>query len=437
MGKSAVKSVRETTRLLRSSVAVEGGLRPQNSQNSDGYDAGSTSSDSYLCPRDRRRRHHALLDGNFVRRTLPLKPHEYCIWDTELPGFGLRISPTGRYYWTVRLRHRGKQRRVSLGRTDNVDAELARAQARRLLAEVALDGLPKRPLVRETPTMTDYVATYWPDLARGWKASTAKRNLHSWKRYLEPQFGSSRVAEITRADIQRWRDGCIDSHETAFNRSVPVLAALLKYAEALQFRRKNSNPCKGMPRYKREAKERFLTPQEYRRLARELALEEAAHPKYVAIIRLLIFTGARVSEIRDLRWDWVRPPRLMLPDSKTGPKIIWLNSQALAVLAAQSRAEGHQLVFPNQSGTGPVTLKNWWPIIRRRCALPDVRLHDLRHSFASVAIMDQVPLATIGKLLGHALTETTARYAHLADDTIADAAQRVSGSLANALGLRA
>lgn len=140
MGKSAVKSVRETTRLLRSSVAVEGGLCPQNSESSDGYDADSGGSSGYLCPRDRRRRHHALLDGSFVRRELPLKPYEYCVWDTELPGFGLRISPKGRYYWTVRLRHRGKQRRVSLGRADDVDATLARAQARRLLAEVALDG---------------------------------------------------------------------------------------------------------------------------------------------------------------------------------------------------------------------------------------------------------------------------------------------------------
>ena len=93
----------------------------------------------------------------------------------------------------MRLRHRGKQRRVSLGRTDDVDATFARAQARRLLAEVALDGLPKRPVVKETPTMTDYVTTYWPDLARGWKASAAKRNLHSWKCYLQPHFGSSRV----------------------------------------------------------------------------------------------------------------------------------------------------------------------------------------------------------------------------------------------------
>ena len=437
MGKSAIKSVRETNKQLRSSVAVEDHVCPENLRNSSPCGHNSGADDGDLCPDGQKRRPRVLLDGNFVRRALPIQTHEYCIWDAELPGFGLRVSPTGRYSWTVRLRHRGKHRRVSLGRTEDVDAALARAQARRLLAEVALDGLPKRPVVKATPTMTDYVATYWPDLARGWKPSTAKRNLYAWQAYLQPDFGDSRVADITRSEVQRWRDGCIGAHETAFNRSVPVLGALMKYAEALHFRRKNSNPCKEMPRYKREAKERFLTPQEYRRLGRELALEEAAYPKHVAIIRLLIFTGARVSEIRDLRWDWVKPPRLLLPDSKTGPKTIWLNSQALAVLVAQPQGEGRQLVFPNDSGTGPVALNNWWPVLRRRCALPDVRLHDLRHSFASAAIMDQVPLATIGRLLGHALTETTAKYAHLADDTIADAAQRVSGSLASALGLRA
>ena len=102
---------------------------PQNSESSDGYDADSGGSSGYLCPRDRRRRHHALLDGNFVRRELPLKPYEYCVWDTELPGFGLRISPKGRYYWTVRLRHRGKQRRESLGRADDVDDARAGAGA--------------------------------------------------------------------------------------------------------------------------------------------------------------------------------------------------------------------------------------------------------------------------------------------------------------------
>ena len=304
-----------------------------------------------------------------------------------------------------------------------------------MLAEAALDGLPKRAVVKSTPTMTDYVETYWPDLARGWKDSTAKRDHNAWRLDLLPHFGDYRVADVNRADVQRWRDGCVGEGEAKFNRALPVLASLLKYAEALHLRRKSSNPCRGMPRYKREAKERYLTPSEYRRLGKELAEDEAFHPKQVAIVRMLIFTGARVSEIKELQWEWVKPPRLTLPESKTGPKIICLNSQALAVLDSIERSETCPYVFPNEKGTGPIALTSWWPVFRRKCALPDVRLHDLRHSFASSAIMDHVPLATIGKLLGHVLPETTAKYAHLADDAVADAAQRVSGSLAGALGL--
>jgi len=389
-----------------------------------------------MVPTGRSRPIRALLDGNYVRRKLPLRDTEYCIWDTELKGFGLRVRPSGKCIWFVRLRHRDVQRRITLGSTNDLDAVLARSQARRLLKEVALDGLPKRVVVKATPTMEDFVETYWPDLERGWKASTAARNLNAWRLQLAAHFGACRVADITRADVVRWRDGCAGEDEAKFNRAVPVLAGLLKYAEALHLRRKGSNPCNGISRYKRPAKERYLTPLEYRRMGKELAEDEAAFPGEVAIVRLLLYTGARVSEIRDLRWEWVKPPRLVLPDSKTGPKIIWLNNQALAILEAVPRREDCPFVFSNRKGNKPMTLCNWWPPFRRRCALPDVRIHDLRHSFASAAIMDNVPLATIGKLLGHLLPETTAKYAHLADEVIADAAQRVSGSLAGAIGLR-
>ncbi|MBV1692341.1 tyrosine-type recombinase/integrase [Novosphingobium sp. G106] len=378
----------------------------------------------------------AFLDGNFVRRTLPLRATEYSIWDTVLPGFGLRVRPTGRYYWFVRVRHRNTQRRVTLGRADEVDADLARAQARRLLAEVALDGLPKRTKVSATPPLNDYVETYWSDIARYWKPSTAKRNHEAWRRDLAPVFGTMRISDVSAADITRWRDDCADTLETNFNRAIPVLAALFKYAEALHLRRKGSNPCRGMPRYKPQACERYLSPLEYRRMGAALRAAEADHPSKVAVVRLLLYTGARVSEVRDLRWDWVRPPHLALPDSKTGPKTIWLNSQALAILEAQPRHENCPYVFPNASGTAPLRLDNWWPHFRRMCALPDLRIHDLRHSFASAAIMDNVPLATIGKLLGHVLPETTAKYAHLSDEVIADAAVRISGNLAQAIGLR-
>lgn len=227
-----------------------------------------------------------------------------------------------------------------------------------------------------------------------------------------------------------WRDGCAGTREGTCNRAIPVLASLLKYAEQLHLRRKGSNPCRGMPRFKRERVERFLSPLECRRLAAALRDNETSYATQVAIVRLLLFTGARVAEIRDLQWDWVKPPRLMLPDSKTGAKIVWLNSQALEIIDAQPRIEGCPFVFTDRRRIAPQSLDPWWPKFRRKCALPDVRIHDLLHSFASSAIIDNVPLATIGKLLGHELPEATAKYAHLSDDVIADAAKRISGSLA-------
>lgn len=422
---------------LRSAGAVDGCAVPDNSLILGTSGSSSANKNGLMVPNREKPGRRALLDGNFARRKHRLLPHEYCIWDTELAGFGMRVRPSGRTYWFVRLRHRGKHRRVSLGRTDEVDAVLARTRARRLLAEVALDGLPKRAVVKATPTMVDFVDIYWSEIARYWKASTAKRSLSAWEQELRSTFGEIRVADLNKADVMRWRDACVVAREARYNRALPVLAALLKYAEQLRLRRKGSNPCRGMPRYKREPVERYLLPLEYRRIAAALRDDEAKWPAQVAIIRLLLFTGARVGEINDLQWYWVQPPRLMLPDSKTGAKIIWLNSQALAILDTVPRREGCPFVFPNRRGDKPILLNNWWFTFRRRCALPDVRIHDLRHSFASAAIMDNVPLATIGKLLGHALPETTAKYAHLSDDVIGDAAQRISGSLATAIGLRA
>jgi integrase len=435
MRKNAVKSVREMLDLLGGGDTAEGHLVPANDRNPATFDAGFGICDGHMVPMRRKPGRRALLDGNFARRRLPLRETEYCIWDTELAGFGLRVRPTGKYYWFVRLRHRGKHRRITLARTDELAAELARAQARRLLAEVALDGLPKRAVVKATPILSDFVDTYWDDLSRVWKTSTTKRNWNAWKTVIAPTFGAMRVADILPADIHRWRDDCAGTREGLFNRALPVLAALLKYAEGLRLRRKGSNPCRGMPRYWREPKERYLTPAEYRRIGAALREQEVAYPAQVALMRLLLFTGARVGEILNLRWEWVQPPRLLLPDSKTGAKTIWLNNQALEVLERIARHDGTSLVFPNRAGTRPLNFDNWWLPFRRSCALPDVRVHDLRHSFASTAIMDNVPLATIGRLLGHVLSETTAKYAHLSDDVIGDAADRIAGSLAQAIGL--
>ena len=262
MGKSSIESVRETLTNFNSRNAYVGCVVPKKSCKSATLSDSFANDDGYMLPIRQKPGRRALLDGNFARRNLPLHAREYSIWDTELVGFGLRVRPSGNYYWFVRLRHRGKHRRITLGRADELDAGLARAQARRLLAEVALDGLPKRAVVKATPGLSDFVETYWDDLSRVWKPSTNKRNRDAWRLCLASEFGDMHVADIVPADIHRWRDGCAGEREAKFNRALPILAALLKYAEALRLRRKGSNPCRGMPRYRRSPKERYLTPAE-------------------------------------------------------------------------------------------------------------------------------------------------------------------------------
>ncbi len=370
------------------------------------------------------------LDGNLARRT---SLADGIIWDDELTGFGLRVRASGYRSWIIKYRERRQQRFVTLGSAAKLDAATARSRARALLERAALDGLPTRPKIKAAPLLRDYVAEFWRDYAPHWKPSTQKSNLAYIRRELDPTFGDLALDTIVRADVLRWRDDMAE-RGGAFNRALPVLAVMLGYAEQLGYRRKGSNPCKGMPRHKRTLPERYLSAVEYRRLARAMDEAEFGNPLALPAIKLLMFTGARSNEIATLRWENVQPPRLMLPDSKTGAKIIWLNEPAQAVLDGLPVRRATGLIFTARDGETPIRLGQHWDYLRRRAALPDVRLHDLRHSFASIAIADGMSLTMIGKLLGHALPETTARYAHLADTVIADAAERVSSGLAAALG---
>ena len=380
---------------------------------------------------------HVRLNGNIVRRRPGKRMIEY--WDSELPGFGLRVHPSGRRTWFVMFRQRGKQRRVSLGTSKQIAANQARLLARDKLAEVALDGLPScktsKSLKKESPLMREYAERFWTDYAHHWKPSTRKRNRTGIDRDILPTFGDCRVDEITKAHVSFWRDGFAE-RTGAFNRTIPILSVMMGYAEKLGYRRRGSNPCRGTPRYKRKRMERFLSAREYGRLAIALDHFEAEYSAVVAAICLLIYTGARCGEIENLRWEWVQEPRLMLPDSKTGAKIIYLNRQAVEVIASIPDRERAGLVFPSvRDPERPIKLGMHWPEIRNRAALPDVRLHDLRHSFASTAIRHNISLMVIGRLLGHALAETTSRYAHLSDEVTADAAERVSGSIASLIGV--
>lgn len=317
-----------------------------------------------------------------------------------------------------------------------LSAPAARAEARRLLVKATLADLPTALEQKKVPLFADYAEEFWLDYSPHWKASTRRTSRSRIDKQLVPRFGDLPIDIIERADINRWRDSMAD-RGGSFNRSIPIMSVMMQYAEKLGYRANGSNPCRGVSRFKRELPERYLSADEYRRLGRALAAHEGANPSVVPALLMLIYTGARVSEITTLRWRSVQVPRLALPDSKTGPKTIYLNPPAMAVLDGLERRGDDQLVFAAMYREKPIDLGQHWAKIRRKAALPDVRLHDLRHSFASVAIAQGIPLATIGKLLGHALPETTARYAHLADEVISECADRICSSLASAMGIAA
>ena len=207
-------------------------------------------------------------------------------------------------------------------------------------------------------------------------------------------------------------------------------------AEVWGWRPDGSNPCRHVKRYKEHKRERFLSPEETERLGQVLRDAEEEMPSAVAAFRLLLLTGCRMSEIRDLRWEYVKDDCIELPDAKTGGRVVPLGPEARAVLSSIPRDEDNPWVIAGRlPGSHLTDLQRPWRRIRKQAGLEGVRIHDLRHSFASRALALGESLTMIGKLLGHTQVQTTARYAHLARDSIQTAAARITGSIGgNLLG---
>ena len=338
------------------------------------------------------------------------------VLDHTLPAFGLKIAADESRTFFVRVKRELNAVNLTLGTT----AELNAAQARdRAIAEIEAAKAK-----RETGTLfRDFTAEFIRRQSRRWKAATRHSNRSVLKNQLLPFFGSMRVADISRADVQRWFDSLAGSPANA-NRALPVLSVMLTQAELWDIRPQGSNPCRNTRRYRTKTRERFLSLEELKRLG--FVLDHAEDRQAAAVIRLLLFTGARSSEITDLRWDWIRGTRAVLPDSKTGPKTIQRPPPARAVLSGVPRTSHY--VFPNARGTGPMyDLGLRWQKLRSLAGLRDVRIHDCRHTLASHAVMSGIDLYTVGRLLGHADIGSTERYAHLADDHIREAAGRIGG----------
>ena len=364
------------------------------------------------------------------RRVDALKPRKsaYDVRDTELRGFGVRVLTSGAKRYFIHSQHRGRRVWKIVGQAGSLCLDEARDRASVMLASIR-EELDECAVAAPDILFEAVGDEVFRRYARNWKPSTLKVNRNYYRNHILPWFKGHSITDITVHDVRRWFASMHNTPVSA-DRSAPILSVIMRQAEIYGYRPEGTNPCVGIRRYRRKGRERFLSTSELRRLGEVLAHQEADYPQAVAIIRLLLLTGCRKGEIVSLKWRFYREGKLFLPDSKTGPRTVWLSSAARAILDGLPRKA--IWVFPSPRTDGHLTASRadeLWYRVRAEADLCDVRLHDLRHSYASIAMAQGETVLTIGRLLGHRDPETTLKYTHLADATVRNAVDVVGAAL--------
>ncbi len=383
--------------------------------------------------------------GRISKRSVDaLKPGERnkLLWDSDLPGFGLKVTPAGGRTYLVQFRlggRKGRTRRVTIGKHGPLTPEQARQEAKRILGEVAAgqDPAEDRTRARQAITVAELCDLYLLEGVAIKKASTVAMDRTRIELHVKPLLDKRRARDIAQDDVQRFMTSVAKrSGKGAASRTVGMLGGIFSFA--LRKRLCSKNPVRGVERFPDHKVERFLSPAELGRVGETLAAAEqgGVNPYAVAAIRMLMFTGCRKAEVLTLLWDHIDWDNgcLRLPDSKTGAKTVALGAPAVELLHSLPRIDDNPYVFPGTKERAHlVGLQKIWHRLRNRAELPDVRLHDLRHSFASLGAAGGDSLLIIGKLLGHKDAVSTQRYAHLGDDPLRSAANRISQQIAAAM----
>ena len=360
-------------------------------------------------------------------------------WDRELTGFGVRVYASGSKYYVAQTRGPDGPRRVTIGRHGVITADQARRRAALIIARIKAGEEPIAEPMALKPdggsTVAEIAARYLDEhVAVRCKPRTAEMYRLTIEKHILPALGDMPLAAVGREHVVNLHYK-LRGVPTMANRVVDTLSRLYSMAEAWGVVPEGRNPCRSAVKYRERRRERFLTEEEIRRLGRVLAEAERAgglSVYAVAAIRLLMLTGCRRNEILTLQWKDINldVSELHLSEAKMGARAVPLCPTAVQVLATLPRVSGNPWVIPGKRpGTHMRNVNDPWEIVRKRAGLEDVRLHDLRHSFASRALALGESLPVIGKLLGHTQVETTARYAHLARDSVRESAARIAASI--------
>jgi integrase len=356
-------------------------------------------------------------------------------YDEDLKGFGVRVRPSGRKTYFVMMRHRCVMRRFTIGSHGTVTAELARLKAKQIISDLAIDKNPTEveDAVRNSVTVRSlgdrFIDEYVPCHL---KPSTQGEYKRCVEIFINPEIGTMKLVSVERTDIAKIHHQLRHIPYQA-NRVLGVLSIMFNLAESWGLRPQFSNPCRGVKKFKEKKRERFLNREELRGLGEALRIEEEFAPSAVACIRLLLLTGCRLGEIQTLKWSYLDIDTCLafLPDSKTGRKTLYLGSVAVKLLKSIPRRKNNLYVITGEvEGQCLTDMQKPWRRIRKLADLPDVRIHDLRHTFASSGVALGQGLPIIGRLLGHTQPQTTARYAHLAATPALEVADKISLNLA-------
>jgi integrase len=364
------------------------------------------------------------------------------VYDNTLPGFGLRITKAGSKSWIVEYRPGGGRssptRRITLGNIATLPADKAAP---------TVSQLAERFLQLEGPT---------------WKPRTRGLFAFYFRKFVLPEIGSKRARDVTHADIVRLHRKIGEQAPPTANRIVSLLRMMFNWASRAKDVPAGHNPARDVRRFKEQGKQRFLSTDELARLgealreaetigiewevdetgpkakhaAKKESRREVLSPFAVGAIRLLLFTGCRRSEILTLRWEHVDFERgmFLLADAKAGSRYVLLSAPALAVLDGLARIRVGSYVIAGDDPDHPrADLNRPWRAIVKRGGLAGTRLHDLRHSFASMGAAGNLGLPVIGKLLGHKAASTTSRYSHLGDDPVRRASEAIGAALSAAM----
>lgn len=364
------------------------------------------------------------------------------VFDGTLKGFGVRRRGTSVAYFVLR-RVRGRLRRITIGRHGSPwTPETARKRASDLLLEIGTGGDPiarEESEARSTVTVNQVLDEFEAEHFVRVKPNTRRAYLSVINVYLRPDLGRKLIAEVTRGEVSTLHAKWGKRQPTNANNVLQVLSKVMTFAEDKGYREEGKNPCRRVKRFRAVKRERYLDDAELKRLGDALreAMAEGENPYMIAAILFLLITGARKGEALNLRWNEVDMNRAMarLPDSKTGPKVLPLSPSAVALLQGLPRVQGNPYVFVGVEDGRPLsTVQHVWETVRSKANLPDVRLHDLRHSFASFAGDAGGSLAQVGRILGHTDPRTTSRYVHFFEATGQALAGKVGERVAAAVG---